>query len=89
MATIQVRDVPDAVAEIIAEKAASEHQSTAAYLRDLMRADAERELQRRKLAAWDAKLVETQRQLGLHNDAITPSSAVVREVRDEYEQGDE
>ena len=44
MATIQVRDVPDEVAEIIAEKAASEHQSTAAYLRDLMRAEAEREL---------------------------------------------
>ncbi len=39
MATIQVREVPDEVAAVIAEKASAEHKSVSAYLRDLMAAD--------------------------------------------------
>lgn len=65
MATVQVRDVPDEVAAVIAEKARAEHKSVSAYLRDLMAADVRRELQRRAIATWDEELKQTQQRLGI------------------------
>lgn len=88
MATIQVRDVPDEVAEIIAEKAKAEHRSVSGYLRELMAADARRELQRRAIAGWDATLEQTQARLGLPGRPEVSSAEVVRELREEYERGD-
>ncbi|NKY44487.1 antitoxin [Nocardia cerradoensis] len=89
MATVQVRDVPDDVAEVIAEKARAEHKSVSAYLRDLMAADVRRELQRRAIATWDEKLRQTQQRIGITGRATTSGAEVVREVRDDYDRGDE
>lgn len=88
MATVQVRDVPDEVAEIIAEKASAEHKSVSAYLRDLMAADVKHELQRRAIARWDAQLKKTQAGMGLPTASAVSSAEVVRELRDEYARGD-
>lgn len=88
MATMQVRDVPDDVAEVIAEKARAEHKSVSAYLRDLMTADAKQELQSRAMRQWNAELDDLHAQLGLPNQSTISGAEVVREIRDEYERGD-
>lgn len=88
MATLQVRDVPDEVAAVIAEKALAEHKSVSAYLRDLMAADVRRELQRRAIAAWDEKLEQTQRRLAISGRATVSGAEVVRDIRDEYDRGE-
>ncbi|MFD6857092.1 hypothetical protein ACFWCF_07080 [Rhodococcus sp. NPDC060090] len=88
MATLQVRDVPDEVAAVIAEKALAEHKSVSAYLRDLMAADVRRELQRRAIAAWDEKLEQTQRRLAISGRATMSGAEVVRDIRDEYDRGE-
>lgn len=88
MATVQVRDVPDDVVEVITEKASAEHKSFAAYMRDLMAADAKEELQRRAMRRWSAELAETQARLGLPVPSDISGAEVVREIRDEYERGD-
>lgn len=87
MAIIQVRDVPDDVAQVIAEKAKANHQSVSAYLRDLMSSDAERELRRRAMATWMDEVNELQATLDLSRVPDDPGS-VVREIRDEYERGE-
>lgn len=87
VATIQVRDVPDDVAEVIAEKARAEQKSVSAYLRDLMEADVKHELQRRAIARWDAELKETQARLGLPSSSAVSSADVIRAIRDEYDRG--
>lgn len=84
MATVQVRDVPDDVAAIIAEKAKSERKSVSAYLRDLMAQDVRQEQQRRAIARWDAELAKTQGRLGL--TGLSSAADVVRELRDEHDQ---
>ncbi|MEU4433277.1 hypothetical protein ACWDO0_10035 [Nocardia rhamnosiphila] len=89
MATIQVREVPDEVAAVIAEKASAEHKSVSAYLRDLMAADVRRELQRRAIAEWDEELAQTQQRLGVTGRSMVPGAEVVREIRDGYDRGDE
>ncbi|MFC6009592.1 hypothetical protein [Nocardia lasii] len=89
MATVQIRDVPDEVATVIAEKASAEHKSVSAYLRDLMTADVRRELQRRAIARWDEDLKHTHAKLGITGDSAVSSTEVVREIRDEYDRGDE
>lgn len=89
MATIQVREVPDEVAAVIAEKASAEHKSVSAYLRDLMAADVRRELQRRAIAKWDEELEQTQQRLGITGRSTVPGAEVVREIRDGYDRGDE
>lgn len=89
MATIQVREVPDEVAAVIAEKASAEHKSVSAYLRDLMAADVRRELQRRAIAEWDEELAQTQQRLGVTGRSKVPGAEVVREIRDGYDRGDE
>ncbi|MGY0501438.1 hypothetical protein ACWZHB_23365 [Nocardia sp. FBN12] len=89
MATVQVRDVPDDVAAIIAEKANAEHKSVSAYLRDLMAADVQRELQRRAIAQWNADLKQTQQKLGIPVRSTVSSADVVREIRDGYDRGSE
>jgi plasmid stability protein len=86
VATIQVRDVPDDVAELIAAKARAENRSVSSYLRKLMAADVRPELQQRAMRQWDAELKETQARLGLPNRSTTPSAEVVREIRDEYDR---
>ena len=73
MATVQVRDVPDEVAEVIAEKARAEHKSVSAYLRDLMADDVKRELQKRAIERWDARLAETHARLGITGQATLSS----------------
>jgi plasmid stability protein len=83
MATLQVRDVPDDVAAIIAERARATHRSVSAYLRDLVVADAKAELQRRAIAAWDVELDVAQEQLGLPPNGGTSGTGVIREVRDD------
>lgn len=88
MATVQVRDVPDEVAEVIAEKARAENKSVSAYLRELMAADVKQELQRRAIERWDARLEETQARLGLPGRSSVSSAEVVREIRDEYDRDD-
>ncbi|MGW5750604.1 hypothetical protein [Nocardia rhamnosiphila] len=89
MATIQVREVPDEVAAVIAEKASAEHKSVSAYLRDLMAADVRRELQRRAIAEWDEELAQTQQRLRVTGGSMVPGAEVVREIRDGYDRGDE
>lgn len=87
MATVQVRDVPDDVAEVIAAKARARRKSMSAYLRDLIAEDAKQELQRRELEQWEARLAETHARLRLTGQHVTPSATVVREIREEYERG--
>lgn len=89
MATVQVRDVPDEVAAVIAEKASAEHKSVSAYLRDLMAVDVQRELQRRAIATWDEKLQQTQQRLGITGRSTVSGAEVVREVRDDYDRHSE
>ncbi|MBH0777362.1 hypothetical protein [Nocardia bovistercoris] len=89
MATVQVRDVPDDVAAVIAEKASAEHKSVSAYLRDLMTADVQRELQRRAIAKWDEELRQTQRRLRIIGQGTPSGAEVVREVREDYDRGQE
>ncbi|MFC4125635.1 FitA-like ribbon-helix-helix domain-containing protein [Nocardia rhizosphaerae] len=89
MATVQVRDVPDDVAAVIAEKASAHHQSVSAYLRDLMAADVRRELQRRAIAEWNNNLKKTQEELGITGKVTVSSADVVREIRDGYDRGTE
>lgn len=89
MATVQVRDVPDDVAAVIAEKANAEHKSVSAYLRDLMAADVRRELQRRAIAEWDDELKQTRQRLGIGGQATVSGAEAVREVRDGYDRGQE
>lgn len=84
MATMQARDVPDEVAEIIAEKAKAEYKSVSAYLRELMAADVKTELQRRAIARWDADFEQTRERLGLPDGSTASSADAVREIRDEY-----
>jgi hypothetical protein len=84
MATIHVRDVPDDIAEIIAEKASAEHASVSAYLRKLMAADAEAELRRRAMRQWLGGLGALHRDLGLPRHSDVTGAELVRAVRDEY-----
>lgn len=88
MATVQVRDVPDEVAEIIAEKASAAHKSVSAYLRDLMAADVKLELQKRAIARWNDNLKRLHAELGMPTASGLSGAEVVREIRDEYERGD-
>lgn len=88
MATVQVRDVPDEVAEIIAQRASSHHKSVSAYLRDLMAADVKQELQRRAIAVWDAELKEAQAELKLPKGSTVSSAELLREIRGEYDRDD-
>lgn len=89
MATVQVRDVPDEVAAVIAEKARAEHKSVSAYLRDLMAVDIRRELQRRAIATWDEELKQTQQRLGITGRATVSGAEAVHEIRDGYDRGQE
>ncbi|MFD3594880.1 hypothetical protein ACFWU5_19320 [Nocardia sp. NPDC058640] len=89
MATVRVRDVPDDVAAIIAEKANAEHKSVSEYVRDLMAADVQRELQRRAIAQWNADLKQTQGRLGITGHSTISSADAVREIRDGYDRGSE
>lgn len=88
MAIVQVRDVPEDVAEAVAEKAKAHDKSVSAYLRDLMAADVKHELQRRAIEQWEAGLKETQAKLGITGQVTVPSADVVREIRDEYDSGE-
>lgn len=88
MATVQVRDVPDDVAEAVAEKAKVQDKSVSAYLRDLMAADVKHELQRRAIERWEAGLKETQTKLGITGETTVSSAEVVREIRGEYDSGE-
>ncbi|MEV0360425.1 hypothetical protein AB0H71_30650 [Nocardia sp. NPDC050697] len=74
---------------MIAEKARAEHKSVSAYLRDLMTADVQRELQRRAIATWDDELKQTQQRLGITGQGSPSGAEVVREVRDDYARGQE
>ncbi len=87
MTIIQVRDVPDDVAEVIAERARAKHQSVSAYLRDLMASDAERELRRRAMATWMDEVAELQATMDLSRVPNDPGN-LVRQIRDEYEVGE-
>lgn len=84
MAIIQVRDVPDRVAQVVAEKAAQRHISVSAYLRALIAADAEAELRRRAMNDWIAEVEDMNRDLAWPNDAMQPGADLVRELRDDY-----
>lgn len=86
MATLQVRDVPDEVAKIISAKARAEHKSVSAYLRDLMAADVKRELQRRAIAEWNAKLAEVHADMNLTDESSISSADIVHEIRGEYDE---
>ena len=86
MSTIQVRDVPDDVADAIAEKAAAGGQSVSAYLRELMAADVAADLRRKAMRHWVADVGELQARLGLPNQSPVTSATLVREVRDSYER---
>jgi len=88
MATVQVRDVPDEVAAVIAEKASAERKSVSAYLRDLMATDVRRELQRRAIAKWDEELQQTQQRLNITGRATVSGAEAVREIRDGYDRGE-
>lgn len=87
MATLQVRDVPDEVAEVIAEKAKAAHKSVSGYLRDLMAADVRQELQRRAYLQWEAGLSQTQAELGLPRAQHVSSAEIIREIREEVDRG--
>lgn len=86
MAIVQVRDVPEEVAQAVAAKAKSNDQSVSAYLRELMAADVKQELQRRAIEKWDNELKKTQATLGVTGRATVSSATVIREIRDEYAQ---
>lgn len=86
MATIHVRDVPDDIAEIIAQKASAARTSVSAYLRDLMAADAEAELSRRAMQRWTQELGDLQREIGLPRRTGVSGADLMREVRQEYER---
>lgn len=88
MATVQVRDVPDDVAEVIAKKATAEHKSVSAYLRELMTADAKQELQRQAISRWDSELEQTLAGLDLPSGSTATNAEIVREIRDEYDRDD-
>lgn len=88
MATVQVRDVPDEVAEAVAEKARAEDKSVSAYLRDLMAADVKQILQRRAIEQWDATLKDTQAELGITGQEPVSSAEIIREIRGEYDRGE-
>ncbi len=75
------------MAEVIAEKAHAAHKSVSAYLKDLMAADVEQELQRRAIIEWDAELEDTHQRLGLPSGGGSSSADVVREIRDEHHRG--
>ena len=84
MATIQVRDVPDEVADVIAEKARAEHKSVSAYLRELMAAAAADELRQRAMRKWLTDLGALQTELGLPTGRAVSSVELVREAREAY-----
>jgi hypothetical protein len=86
MATIQVRDVPDDVAAVIAEKAAATNQSVSAYLRDVLAKDAAAELRVRAMQRWHQDLQRRQAALGLPGKAVGGGAEHVRAVREERER---
>jgi hypothetical protein len=86
VATIHVRDVPDDIAEIIAEKASAEQASVSAYLRKLMAADAEAELRKRAFRRWLGDLGTLHRDLGLPPHSDVSGAELVHQVREEYER---
>jgi plasmid stability protein len=86
MATIQVRDVPEDVAAVIAEKAADANQSVSAYLRDLLAADAAAERRVRAMQGWHGDLQRRQAALGLPHEDIGGGASYVRAVREERER---
>lgn len=88
VATIQVRDVPEDVAAVIAEKASAAHQSVSAYLRELMSAAVADELRQRAMRRWLGELGDLHGRLGLPAHSGVSSTELVREVRDSYESGD-
>lgn len=85
MPTIQVRDVPPEVAEVIADRAASERMSVSAYLRSLMAADAAEELRAMAMRRWVTDLAEARGELGLTGAAPGTGAEYVRAVRTERE----
>lgn len=89
MPTVRVRDVPDEVAAVIAEKTSTEHRSVSAYLRDSIAADVRRELQRRAIAECNEELRLTQRRLGVTGRTMVSGVEVVREIRDGYDRDDQ
>ena len=74
MATIHVRDVPEAVVEVLRRRAAAEGQSLSAYLRDML----ERESQP-TVPEW----LDLCRRDGPGVRLSVPSAEVIREVRAE------
>jgi plasmid stability protein len=88
MPVIQVRDVPDDVAEILAQTAAAEHKSLSAYLRDLMTTAARAEQRRQQTAAAHQRVKEIQARMKGPRPTIEDGVKAVREVRDEYVRGD-
>lgn len=89
MATIQVRDVPDEVAEVIAERAGAERKSVSAYLRELMAATVADELRQRAMRRWMTELSDLHARLDLPTRSSVSGAELVREVRDTYEWDDE
>lgn len=89
MAIIQVRDVPDQVAEVISERAAAAQMSVSAYLRELMARDAERELRRRAMREHAATLRQVRQKMDLSRVRTGDTGQLVREAREEYERSED
>jgi post-segregation antitoxin (ccd killing protein) len=85
MATIQVRDVPDEVADVIAEKARAKDMSISGYLRELLAATVADELRRRAMRRWLAELQDLHARVDLSPARSVSGAELVREAREAYE----
>ncbi len=89
MATLQVRDVPEDIAQIIAENARRRGMSQAAYVREVLTRAHEADRKRRAMREGLARIDVLRRSMDLSQMQPGAGARAVRAVRDEYDAGAE
>lgn len=89
MSVVTIRDVPDDDLELVRQRAREEHKSLAAFVRDLLAAEAAETRRRNQLRAARARLSKTQRRFDLGTGDSEDGVEAVRAVRDALERGGE
>lgn len=83
MSDINIRDVDDEIKRITDSLARAENLSTSAYIRRLLRENAQAELRRRSMREAEQRIEDIHKDLHIGS---VDSDGAVREIRDQYDR---
>lgn len=86
VATLQVRDVPDDIAQIIVDNARHRGMSQAAYVREVLTKAHETDRKRRAMREGLARIDAITRSMDLSRVQPGAGAQAVRDVRDDYDR---